>query len=638
MFAAGVKLYQFRRASSMDNGWLMSGKIVPVQVIEREGAEGNPLCRCYTRNSESPWLAVKIRFAVFEVDLEAGELRKQGVKLKLREQPFQVLALLLERPGQVVTREVVRDRLWPSGTFVDFEHGLNKAINRLREALGDDAARPRFIETLPRRGYRFLAAIENSPPSATAEASIRQPSIAVLPFSNLSGDRENEYFGDGLAEEIIGALGRIPGLKVTARTSAFAFRGKEQDIRGIARTLGVSNIFEGTVRREGGRVRITAQLVNAEDGCHLWSERYDRKLTDVFAIQDEIAQAITSALEVKLGAGPTLIGSHTPNLPAWEEFLKGRYYAAKVSPQSLIRARQCFEQAIALHPDFAMAWNHLGRVFMLLTGYGVLDAREGIPLARSAAQTALEIDPSLREAHALLGNLAAAYDYDWEEARRRFGLAMAREPVPPDVRCNYGFWYLLPLGRAQEAVKEYRRALEEDPLRLLSRVELAFCLEAANLEAEASAELSQVLELDENFAPALAWLSMGHAARGRFVEALALADRAHAAGPMAPHVIGLLGGLLVRLGDSSRAEVLLRQLMPGEKYGAPFGLMIFHVICSEVDKAAEWAEKAIQQRDFRVVITMSQPFLRDLRSSSHWPRLARRMNLPVAEGIGSAPF
>ncbi len=625
----------------MDNRWSMDGKNVPVQLKERKGVPGKrfpPVLYCCSRKSpvtsgENP--GSPIRFGIFEVDLEAGELRKRGLRIKLREQPLQVLALLLEKPGQVVTREVLRNKLWPGGTFVDFEHGLNKAINRLREALGDEAGSPRFIETLPRRGYRFIAAIENPRVSRPAEPG-RQPSIAVLPFSNLSADRENEYFGDGLAEEIIGALGHLPRLKVTARTSAFGFRGKEQDIRRIAEMLGVSNILEGTVRREGGRIRVTAQLINAEDGCHLWSDRFDREITDVFAIQDEIARSIAVALEVKLGAGPTLLRRHTPKLPAWEEFLKGRYYASKFTQQSTVRARQCFEEAIALDPDFAMAWNHLSRVFMLLTGLGLLDAREAMPLARSAAHKALEIDTSLREAQAALGNIAATYDYDWEEAGRRFGLAMAREPVPPDVRCNYGFFYLLPMGRAREAVNEYRRALEEDPLRLLSRVELALCLQAAGLEAEASAEMSKVLELDENFAAAWAWLGLGLASRGRFEEALAPAEKAHALWPMAPHLIGLLAGLLVRTGNSSRAETLLERLGSGEKYGAPFGLVVFHLVCSEIEEAAEWAEKAIEQRDFRLVITMSQPILKDLRSSSRWPRLARRMNLPEAAGIGSA--
>ena len=574
-----------------------------------------------------------IHFGTFELDLEACELRKRGRKIKLQNQPFQVLSMLLEQPGQVLTRDALHKRLWPADTFVDFDRGINKAINRIREALGDDAGSPRFVETLPRRGYRFLATIESPLASCSPQPGVRQPSIAVLPFSNLSADRENEYFGDGLAEEIINALGQIPRLKVTARTSAFAFRGKEADIRGIAQSLGVSNILEGTVRREGGRIRVTAQLVNAEDGCHLWSDRYDRELVDVFAIQDEIARSITAALQVNLGAGPALIRSHTPKLPAWEESLKGRYYAAKFTPQSLVRARQCFEEAVALDPDFAMAWNHLGRVFMLLAGVGLLAMREGIPLARSAAHKALEIDPSLREAHAMLGNLAATYDYDWEEAGRHFGLAMAREPVPPDVRCNYGYWYLLPLGRACEAVHQYRCALEEDPLRLLSRLELAHCLEAAGLETEASAELSKVLELDENYAPALGWRAIGLAARNRLEEALVTAEKAHSVWPMAPHIIGLLAGLLVRTGNSGRAETLLDSLGSGEKYGAPFGLTIFHLVCSEIEQAAEWAEKVIEQGDFRLVITMSQPVLKDLRSSSRWPGLAHRMNLPETAGI-----
>ncbi len=232
-----------------------------------------------------------VRFGSFELDLRAGELRKQGVKIKLQEQPLQILAMLLEHPGQVVTREELRNKLWAADTFVDFDHGLNKSINKLREALGDSAESPRFIETLAKRGYRFL----ESSATTTVETS-----IAVLPFLNLSADPENELFADGMSEEIISALAHIKDLHVVARTSSFSFKGKHVDLRTVGQQLNVRTVLEGSVRRSGDRLRITAQLVNAADGYHLWSERYDREMKDVFAIQEEIAKSIAQRLEVTL--------------------------------------------------------------------------------------------------------------------------------------------------------------------------------------------------------------------------------------------------------------------------------------------------------------------------------------------------
>ena len=256
-----------------------------------------------------------IRFGAFEIDLESGELRKHGLKIKLREQSFQILTLLLERPGQVVTREELQRKLWASDTFVDFDRGLNKAINRLREALGDSAEAPRFVETLPKRGYRFIA---KQPPQrfqtvaeicaavgpVFASTPIQQHSIAVLPFVNMSSSKDDEYFSDGLAEEILNVLAGIPWLKVAARTSSFAFRGEKLDIRKIAEALGVTHMLEGSVRRAGNRLRVTAELIDAADGTHLWSQRYDREMADVFAVQDEIAGAIATSIRVKMDLTP----------------------------------------------------------------------------------------------------------------------------------------------------------------------------------------------------------------------------------------------------------------------------------------------------------------------------------------------
>ena len=276
----------------------------------------------------------------------------------------------------------------------------------------------------------------------------QQPSIAVLPFANIGADNENEYFSDGLAEEIINFLAQIPGLKVTARTSAFAFRGKEQDIRKIASALGVASILEGSVRRFGNRIRVTAQLINAADGYHLWSQRYDREMADLFDLQDEIAQAIASALQVKLSGAPAPFEQYKPNLPAYEALLKARHYLGSFRPDLLPRIKEYFEQAIALDPKFALAHCEYGGYFGAMALVGTLPANHALPMMRSLAQTALELDPSLPEGHAMLGYVAACLDYDWKEGERRFRLAMARDPIPVFVRLYYVMGYLLPTGRA----------------------------------------------------------------------------------------------------------------------------------------------------------------------------------------------
>ena len=261
-----------------------------------------------------------MRFGVFEVDFRSGELRKQGVKIKLQKQPFQVLEILLERPGEVVTREELQKRIWPPDTFVDFEQGLHGAIKRLREALDDSAESPRFIETLSRRGYRFIAPASGTAIDAHAalRVNVTRDSIAVLPFTNISSDPENDFFADGITEEIINALAQIRELHVVARSSAFSFKGKHADARSVGEQLNVRTVLEGSVRKYGNRLRITAQLVNAADGYHLWSERYDREMKDVFEIQDEIARSIAGLLRVTLEDNEQpFVKAGTENLEAY---------------------------------------------------------------------------------------------------------------------------------------------------------------------------------------------------------------------------------------------------------------------------------------------------------------------------------
>jgi serine/threonine protein kinase/Tfp pilus assembly protein PilF len=484
----------------------------------------------------------------------------------------------------------------------------------------------RCLRKAPAERFQSMAEVKGALGQISARTSEEQPSIAVLPFANMSADKENEYFSDGLAEEIINELAHVPGLKVIARTSAFAFRGKEQDIRKIAEALGVRTILEGSVRRAGNRIRVTAQLIDALDGSHLWSERYDRELADVFAIQDEIAQAIAAVLQIKLSAEPAR--NYTPNLPAYEAYLKGRHLVARPTPESLQRAREYLEQAIALEPKFALAHIELGNYFLNFAIRGLLPAREAMPLARVAAERAFDIDSTMPEGHALLGTVAAVYDLDWKEAERRFRLAMARDPVPAYVREMYGWIYLLASGRPQEAVEEVENALKADPLAVLTRVRLAMCFLAAGKEAEAEAELRQALELDENSQPALSNLVIIYASRGELAEARAYAEKAYTTAPEVPQVIGMRAGLLALSGDTSRAETLLEKLKPGRAYGAPRALATFHLLCGEIEKAADWTEKAIEQHDPLLLLFLRGPLGKALRSSSRWPALAKLMNLP----------
>lgn len=391
----------------------------------------------------------------------------------------------------------------------------------------------------------------------------------------------------------------------------------------------MTNILEGSVRKAGNRIRVTAQLITAADGSHLWSERYDRELADVFAVQDEIAQAIAAVLQVKLAREPAAIRRHTPTLPAYEAFLKAQHHVAKRTPDSLTRARDCYEQAIALDPDFAPAHCLLGEYWIMVAFFGLRPAHETVPLVRTAAQRALELDPSIPEAHAVLGAVAAFYDYDRTEAGRRFRLAMAREPVPPDVRRMYALYYLLPTGHPRDAAEELQRLVQADPLNLWLRVGLlAACLQAASRDEDAVVQYRQMLEFDESYWFAHVALGALNASHGRLTDALTCAERAYALAPWDFLPVALLAGVLRRTGDVSRAEGLLEKLGPGDRYGAPLGLALFYCVCGDVDKAADSVEKAIEQRNPNLVIFLNLAVARPIRSSPRWPALAKLMNLP----------
>jgi eukaryotic-like serine/threonine-protein kinase len=452
-----------------------------------------------------------------------------------------------------------------------------------------------------------------------------QPSIAVLPFENMSGDKENEYFSDGLAEEIINALTRVPGLKVIARTSAFAFKGKHEDVRRIAGALGVSKVLEGSVRKAGNRIRVVAQLIDSADGAHIWSERYDRELADVFAVQDEIAAAITSALQVTL-AGNSPGRRHTPALPAYDHYLKALHLSDARTPQTLMNAREHFDRAIALDPRFALAHAEYGHLYHQLGVYGVITPLDAIPLMRRHTHRALEIDPSLPEGRAMLGTVAM-FDFDWIEVERQFRLAMAHGAVPSRVRRYYGHYCLLPTGRASEGVQHYEVGLSEDPLNLQFRAEFALCLRAAGRLEDGDEQLRRIMEIDESFWFPHFVLGVNRALDGHLEEAVAISERAFELAPWFKPIVGFRAAMLRRTGHLEAANQLRGEhLRPGDRYADPVGPAMFHLLSGELDEAADWIQTAIEQRQVAILFFLNA-HATALRSTPRWPALAKMMNL-----------
>jgi serine/threonine-protein kinase len=513
--------------------------------------------------------------------------------------------------------------------FLNASHWLDASVSGVTALLPKvvDAVKHLVDPTSGRVGGRGRNRESSLGLAMTAAASVLgAKSIAVLPFVNMSADPDQEYFSDGLAEEIINLLAHIPGLKVIARTSAFSFRGKEQDIRGIADALGVTHVLEGSVRRAGSRLRITGQLIHAADGTHLWSERYDRELSDIFAIQDEISAAIVGALRVKLSEA---IGAnrYTPSLAAYEMYLKAGHLASKVTPESLELARQCYERAIELDDAFALPHIGVGYVWISLMIFGRCPAHQAVPAARTAARKALQIDPAVPEAHALLGLLAAMYDFDWIAAERHFEFPMAKQAGFAVFGPMYT-WFQFLCGNVDQAITLARRKIEESPLDVWPRMNLQAYLQSVGRLSDALEQLQKVLEIDEHQVVAMVAMAMICADRGDLAQALSIARRAHAVAPWYLDAVAVLAALLRRSGDSDASLPLERLLGEAQQAGDAPAHALFHLLCGDVDQGADWAEKAIEERDLSISIYLRFVVSNGLRASPRWPKIARKLNLP----------
>jgi len=503
-----------------------------------------------------------------------------------------------------------------------------------------------IVEGLPREAERILSqCLRKNPGERFASATDlksaletlhsapaiqeARPTIAVLPFANLSADKENEYFSDGLAEEIINALTKLPGLRVTARTSAFALRGKDLDVREIGARLNVGTILEGSVRKAGNRIRVTAQLINVAGGYHLWSERYDREMTDVFAIQDEISQAIVDKLRVQLVPGQPLVKRYTDNLEAYNLYVKGRYYLNKRSREALVKGREFLEQAIALDPNYALAYCGIAEFYWMSAHWGFLAPNEAMPQSKSAALKALQLDDTLPEAHCALGSVLGIYDFDWREAEREFKRALELNPASPTVHARYAFFLLRPIGRLEEATAEIDRALELDPLAAFFHLHLAYLFWVRRQYDRAIQQFRNTIEMEPSHYVGHWLLGVTYAQKGMFEEAIAARSRAFELSGRAPIMVATLAEGYAAMGRTSEAQKLLAELQElAQKTFVPaISIAWVYIGLRETDRALEWLNKAIEERDPMVAGLGVEPFYDSLRSDPRFHALLRKMCL-----------
>jgi TolB-like protein len=565
-----------------------------------------------------------VRFGAFEVDFRNGELRKSGVRLKLPGQPLHVLEVLLEQPGTVIARAELRRRLWPADTFVDFDNALNTAINKLREALCDTAANPHFIETLPRRGYRFLGHVDL--PATAAQRAERhiKPMLAVLPFENLGGDPEQEYFADGLTEEMISQLGRWHStrLGVIARTSAMQYKRTHKSIHEIARELGVDYVLEGTVRRGGDRVRITAQLIRAADQVHLWAESYDRTLVDILAIQTEVANHIGRSLAMELLPREPAAALNTA---AYEAYLKGRFHWNRRTEEGFKKAMACYQQSIELDPHYAQPYVGLTEIYGVLGLYGVLGwKRLTLPSeiagkAKAAAAKALEIDGSLPEAHTALAFARFVHDWDWRGAEQEFQLALKLNSNQAMTHCWYAF-FLAAVARFDEAIAEIKAALALDPLSLVANSHRGWILYLSRQYDEALEQLNSTLDMDPDFATAHGFLGVLYFQKMRYREAQREFGKAFkSVGNPAVYAALRECYTEARKGKPSHA-------VPGDSL-SPYLRAIVQLSVGRKEQAMDSLERAYEERSGWLINLAVEPTLDGLRSDPRFEVLLRRLGL-----------
>jgi len=599
------------------------------------------------------------RFDDYTLDARTGELVRNGTKLALREQPLQLLLALLEQPGELVSREHLIGRLWEQNTFVDFDRGLNKAVNHLRETLGDSAEHPRYVETLPRKGYRFVGQLKDDerpipspvliPPqtrsrsrwwlaipaaalvlSAAVAANFgsirtrivgrlhpgppRISSIAVIPLESLSGDRDQEYFADGLTDELITNLANIGSTRVVSRASILRYKGTKQSIAEIGRALDADAIIEGTVTRSGNRMRITAQLIQVSTDMHLWAEAYEQNLSEALDLQNRVATDIAHKVAIVIRP---LESAQAVNPQAYGLYLKGRYYFYQYSSRGWQQAIDHFQQAIAVDPNFAPAYSGLADTYLVAGAYGVFNPQEALMQGKAAAQKALRLNDNLASAHYALATAYTWYDWDWANAEKEFQRALALNPDDALGRNWYG-GYLSLLGRHEQALEQHQRALQLEPFSLIINANLARGLYWARRYDEAIAQARKTLALDPSFGVALFWLEGSLRHKQMFREAVALRQ---AVSPKNSDAIAQ------QFRKEGFQGLLRRNAEDFKKGGALVEAARCYAQIAQKDKALSLLEDCFQHRCSSMATLNAEPDFDVLRNDARFRSLSQRVGL-----------
>jgi TolB-like protein/DNA-binding winged helix-turn-helix (wHTH) protein/Tfp pilus assembly protein PilF len=644
----------------------------------------------------------KIRTGLFEIDLASGQMHKNGRRVPLQEQPFRVLAMLLESPGEAVTRQELQARLWPADTYVGFDEGLNTAIRKLRTAFSDSAANPRFIETLPRRGYRFIAPLSatgtesgfygnsvvvdpepprqdeqqaNTPdhPAFSAEV-LRWPwktvgvgvalvlvvavtaylvrthtypgpqkrtMLAVLPFQNLSNDPRQEYFSDGLTEETITDLGQLSPehLGVIARTSAMAYKHTGKSVSQIGHELGVDYILEGSVRREGGKARVSAQLIRVSDQTHLWAQNYDRDLQDLLDVQNDLGKAIAEQVRANLTPQRQfeLSRKHMVNPEAYDLYLKGRFYWNQRTPDAIKESIGYFQQATARDSNFALAYAGLADAYNISNIIGPVSPRDSFPQAKAAATRAILLDPSLAEAHAALGMEKSHYEFDFPGAETEFLKAIEVNPNSTYAHLFYSNCFLMPMGRQTQAIAENKMALQLDPLSLPINNFMGMTYIFAADYGSAYRQFQHTIAMDPSFPLAHEYFGWLLTTMGRYREAIKENEKSDVLVGASPEEAAAKATIMLRALESGgekgfwqkHLDLDLAAMKQPGSYVPSSTLAADYALAGENDKAFAWLDKAYDEREGQSVTLLKvDPSFKNLRSDPRFSALLQKIGLP----------
>lgn len=628
----------------------------------------------------------RVRFDSFEVDLRSGEVWENGTRVRLQEQPFQVLRVLLERNGEIVTREELKRTLWAADTFVDFDDGLNTAVKKIRDVLGDSAEQTRYIETIPRRGYRFKCAVERqSPPEAEpahatgSELSVASPapeaaverrrirraafvvvgtlalivvlvsagvgglrarlfapvapprieSLAVLPLANLSHDPEQDYFADGMTEALIADLAQVSALRVISRTSAMHYKGSDRTLPQIARDLNVDAVIEGSVQRSGNRVRVTAKLIPAQTDTPVWVKIYERDSRDVLLMQSELAQAIVSEIRIRLTPQERqhLAGAHPINPDAHDAYLLGNYHSGKRNVVELAKGIEYFRQAIRIDPTYAEAYAGLANADFEREIWGGLGINKLSDEIRANTLKALELDPDLAEAHVLLGRIHFQSDWDWPGTEAEYKRAIELNPNLASAYVDYAY-FLQAMGRNPEALAAVHRAVELDPLSAPNVCDEGRILYRARQFENAVERYQRALELDPSYIPAVWRIADAYEQLGKYDEGLSYARKAQEI--TGDRMAGLRpqARIYASMGKRREAMEAAKEIEKnGTLGGEEYALTVVYSALGDRDRAFKELEKGVQMRTVPPFIFV-EPQLDGLRSDLRFEELRRRAGLP----------